>query len=119
ESENFILLRPLDEQPIGPLRVQSQDEERNIPELVWPGSAYPAAELQLEVNELSFRTGEKGGQMFYGFSPSFHNEYNNGTRPNEFPLMDNNVEPSWFYRHFENQGKEPFDARAGLDLGEG
>lgn len=87
----------------------------------WQGSVTPAAVVDVEVRALTFRTGGRGDRIFYGFDENFRTPFNRGTslKLNEFPMKDQSDETSWFGASFDDQGHEPFNRRAGLDLGDG
>lgn len=88
---------------------------------VWPASVTPSATLRIEVEALSFQTGLRGDQMFYGFDERFRTPFNDGSGQvlNEFPLKSVSIEPSWFGDTFDGKGDVPFDSHSGLDLGDG
>ncbi|MBC7690912.1 MAG: S8 family serine peptidase [Methylotenera sp.] len=100
-------------------RIQSLSENLGSPG--WSGSFVPAASLRISVDALSFSTGSGGERMFYGFNERMKTPFNDGSGkiPEEFPLRTIAFEPNWFDRTFDAKGKDPFDSRSGLDLGDG
>jgi hypothetical protein len=88
----------------------------------WDGSALaPAATFTVKVDALVFRSGGRGGSMFYGFDERLRTPFNDGsgTLHDEFPLTLVEFEPNHFDATFNDRGSAPFDTQSGLDLGEG
>jgi hypothetical protein len=91
------------------------------PAYEWQGTFVPAGTVKIEVDALTFATGSRGERMLYGFDERFRTPYNDGISgmANEFPLRDVAFEPSWFDAFFNDKGVVPWDARSGLDIGDG
>jgi hypothetical protein len=101
--------------------VMAQPSSAPPPGYSWPGTFVPSGTVHIAVDALTFATGSRGERMLYGFDERFRNKYNDGISgiANEFPLRDVTFMPSWFDDFFDDKGTVPWDARSGLDLGDG
>ncbi|MEO5970999.1 MAG: S8 family serine peptidase [Bdellovibrionia bacterium] len=114
----------IDELPLDVSQMHAEKSSSGVAsplEYVWVGSEMPSVTVRVTVEALTFQTGAQGDRMFYGFNERLRTPFNDGLGipKNEFPLRLYSNQPSWFGDTFDRKGIEPFDSRAGLDLGEG
>ena len=82
---------------------------------------FPAGQIKIHVEALTFRTGSKGTRMVYGFDERTRNEFNDGSSQfsNEFPLRGPIFDATWFGPIFNRIGSGQKHSQAGLEMGAG
>ncbi|CAM6053612.1 unnamed protein product [Sphagnum tenellum] len=86
-------------------RVQSNSTTGSLlpPDYSWSGSVMPSVSIKVSVVALSFQTGSRGDQMFYGFDERMTTPFNDGLSDpkNEFPLKTNASNPNCSESQYE------------------
>lgn len=86
--------------------------EETEPTFSWTTHLLPATQMEIDVQELSFRSGVGANRMFYGFDRMTE------SWPNNFPARKAGERPSWMGSRYDGYGDKITGSHVGLDLTE-